>query len=56
VPIFEVWNEPNFDWFWRSVPDTPAQRLDDYAALLKRSYALLKKAAPELPLATADLR
>ena len=55
VPAFEVWNEWNFDMFWRSVPDTPEQRLDDYAALLKRSYAILKQAAPELRVTTGSM-
>lgn len=48
VPFFEVWNEPNYDHFWRSVPHTEEQVLDDYAALLKRSHALLKREAPEV--------
>ena len=48
VPVFEVWNEPNMDMFWVSVPDTFEQRLDDYAALLKRTYPIMKRAAPEL--------
>jgi len=47
VPVFEVWNEPNFDHFWRSVPDTFGQRVADYSALLRRTAAILREAAPE---------
>ena len=46
VPAFEVWNEPNFDQFWRSTPDTFAQRIQDYSELLKRTRAILREGAP----------
>ncbi len=46
VPVFELWNEANFDMFWRSTPDTFEQRVADYSALLKRSAAILRQEAP----------
>ncbi len=55
VPIFEVWNEPNFDHFWASVPNTPEQCLDDYAALLRRTHAIMKREAPELRVTTGSI-
>ncbi len=48
VPAFEVWNEANFDMFWRSTPDTFEQRVADYSSLLQRTYSIMKKEYPEL--------
>ena len=55
VPFFEVWNESNFDMFWRSTPDTFDQRMDDYAAMLKRSYAILKAEAPDVQVSNGSI-
>ena len=55
VTVFEVWNEPNMDMFWASVPNTFDQRLDDYAALLKRTYAIMKREAPDLRVTNGSL-
>lgn len=42
LPYWEVWNEPNIE-FWKPKPD-PAQ----YAALLKATYAAIKEVNPDL--------
>jgi hypothetical protein len=55
VPVFEVWNEPNLDMFWASVPDSFEQRLDDYAALLKRTYPIMKREAPDLKITNGSI-
>lgn len=41
----EIWNEPNLSGFW--VSDNPAE---DYAALLKATYPVVKQAAPGVPI------
>lgn len=41
VRYWEVWNEPNIDFFWRPQPDPAA-----YAALLRETYAAIKAADP----------
>lgn len=55
VPLFEVWNEPNLDLFWRSTPNTFEQRVTDYAGLLKRSYPILKAENPGLQVTTGSI-
>ena len=42
VRYWEIWNEPNTDYFWRPSPD-PAR----YVELLGRSYATIKAANPQ---------
>jgi hypothetical protein len=42
VERYEIWNEPNYDGFWRPSPD-PAE----YAALLRAAYMAVKEADPE---------
>ena len=46
----EIWNEPNIRYFWRPDPD-PAR----YAALLKASYAAVKRANPSMTVAGGAL-
>ncbi len=41
VRYWEIWNEPNIDYFWRPSPD-PAR----YLELLRRSYVAVKAANP----------
>lgn len=41
VFVYELWNEPNFEWFWHPKPDAPA-----YTRLCKAAYPAIKKAAP----------
>jgi hypothetical protein len=41
VHTFEIWNEPNHDWFWASGPD-PA----GYVEMLKAAYPVAKAADP----------
>lgn len=55
VPVFEVWNEANFDMFWRSTPDTFEQRVTDYAALLKRTAPIMRAEAPGLRLTNGSI-
>lgn len=39
VRVWEAWNEPDFDWFWRA-------STQDYARLLKVTYLAVKHADP----------
>ncbi|MEJ3403891.1 endo-1,4-beta-xylanase [Rathayibacter sp. YIM 133350] len=41
VKVWEVWNEPNFDDYWKPAPDAAA-----YAKMLKVTYAAIKKVDP----------
>jgi len=47
---FEIWNEPNYDWFWSPTPD-PAR----YADLLKASYGAIKAVNPAVPVVLGGL-
>jgi len=42
VTHFQVWNEPNHEYFWRPAPDATA-----YVALLRAAYAAAKAANPD---------
>lgn len=42
IDTWEVWNEPNYNFFWSPKPDP-----ESYANLLRASYLEIKKANPE---------
>ena len=41
IMYFEIWNEPNYAFFWKPKPNA-----GNYAALLKEAYFAIKKANP----------
>src|SRR6185369_1286139 len=41
IAYWEVWNEPNLAFFWQPKPD-----VNEYAELLKVTYAAIKQADP----------
>ncbi len=43
IPVWEVWNEPNLEGFWREKPDGA-----NYATLLKATYETIKAVNPKL--------
>ena len=46
----EVWNEPNLDFFWQPAPDPAA-----YTQLLQKTYTMVKKYAPNMPVVMGGL-
>lgn len=50
LAALEVWNEPNLPSFWNTA--SPAQ---DYADMLKATYAAVKRVAPDLPVVAGAL-
>lgn len=49
-PVWEIWNEPNIEAFWRPHPN-PGQ----YTTLLKKSYTAIKAADPTATVISAGL-
>lgn len=41
IIYWEIWNEPNYTFFWKPKPN-----IENYAAVLKESYIAIKKANP----------
>ncbi|MBI3226425.1 MAG: tandem-95 repeat protein [Mycolicibacterium cosmeticum] len=50
VSDYEVWNEPNANFFWAPVPDAA-----QYTALLKVAYAAIKEADPDAVVIAASV-
>jgi flagellar hook assembly protein FlgD len=48
VSVWEVWNEPNIQQYWKPAPDSAA-----YAAMLKATYATIKSIDPDATVLTA---
>jgi len=48
IKEYEIWNEPNFERFWKSGPD-----LAHYARFLKAAYIEIKKSCPDARVMTA---
>ncbi|MDO9395175.1 MAG: FlgD immunoglobulin-like domain containing protein [Herbiconiux sp.] len=42
VKVWEVWNEPNLDLYWKPSPDAAG-----YAGMLKATYATIKRLSPD---------
>ena len=50
VDLYEVWNEPNTDQFWRTGPDPAA-----YLRLVRSAYLSAKRVNPEVTIAAGQL-
>lgn len=50
VKAWEIWNEPNFDWFWGAKPNAR-----EYLALLQAAYAGIKAADPQAAVLSGGL-
>jgi len=50
VKVWEIWNEPNIEQYWKPSPDASA-----YARLLKATYAAIKTVQPDAVILTGGL-
>lgn len=50
VSAWEIWNEPNADYFW-----SPKANASDYTELLKQAYVSIKKVDPNATIITGGL-